>query len=362
MLMFQWRKPMKNSLVRSCLYSAFITLLAITGCSNSPNPPVADIIPKELTANGQKRIDNYYWLNDKGNPKVIEYLKAENQYSSEIMKHTEGLQKKIYDEIVGRIKQTDESLPYKENGYYYYTKYQRGKEYPIYCRKKETLEAPEEIMFDVNQMAKGHKYYSVSGVTVSPDNKTIAFGIDTVSRRKYDIYFKDLTTGKIIDDQIFNTTGNAVWANDNKTVYYIQKDNTLRPFRIMRHTVGTSSVIDKLIFVETDVTYNLSVSKTKSKKYIIISSNSTLSDEHRILDADKPDGPIRVFQTRDKDIKYSIDHFENKFYITTNWKALNFRLMETPLDKTVKENWKEIIPNRSNVLLEGIEIFKTFWL
>lgn len=339
---------------------AIAAAFLIAGCSTGPKPPEAEIIPKELVSNGHTRTDNYFWLNERDNPKVIEYLKAENEYAAQAMKGTEALQDKIFKEIVGRIKQNDESLPYKENGYYYYTKFIQGKEYPVYCRKKGTLDAPEEILLDVNVLAKGHKFFSVSGISVSPDNGKIAYGVDTVSRRKYDIYFKDLTTGTITDDRINNTTGEIVWANDNKTVFYVLKDNTLRPFKVMKHSIGMASAVDKLSFIETDETYNVGISKTKSKRFIIISSSSTLSDEHRYLDANKPGDSFGVFHTREKDLKYDIEHFENNFYVRTNWNALNFRLMKTPLGKTEKVNWKEVIPHRENVLIENIEIFKNF--
>jgi len=337
-----------------------VGIFVLTACSKSPAPPQAEIISKTIIANGNKRTDNYYWLNDRNNSKVIQYLNDENNYSAEMMKHTEGLQSKIYAEITGRIKQNDESVPYKENGYYYYTRFEQGKEYPVYCRKKGTLESAEEIILDVNLLAKGHKYYAVSGIFISPDNMKLAFGVDTVSRRKYDLFVKDLKDGNIADEKIPNTTGTVVWANDNKTVFYTLKDNTLRPYKIMKHSLGLSSAVDKMIYVETDDTFNANVSKTKSKKFIVVSSNSTLSDEYRILDADNPDKGIKVFHPREKDLKYSIDHFENKFYITTNYNAINFRLMETPLNQTGKANWKEVIPNREKVLLTGVEIFKNF--
>jgi len=351
---------MQNQKLIRDLMIFLVSIIAIAGCSNPPKPPVAEIIKKELITNGHTRIDNYFWLNERENPKVIDYLNAENTYKDAVLKSTEGFQKKIYDEILGRIKQTDESLPYKENGYYYYTRFEEGKEYPIYCRKKGSLESAEEILLNVNIMAKGHKYFQVGGFTVSPDNKLLAYSVDTVSRRKYDIYFKDLASGKITDDKISNSTGGIVWGNDNKTVFYTLKDKTLRSYKVMRHTLAANSVTDKNVYTENDETFSVYVSITKSKKYITIGSFSTLSDEFRVLDADKPEGNFRIFHPREKNFKYSIDHFENKFYITTNWNAINFRLMETPIAKTSKENWKEIIPNRDDILLQGIEIFKNY--
>jgi oligopeptidase B len=324
-------------------------------------PPVAKKIPKELTAHGDTRIDNYYWLNQRDNPEVLAYLKAENAYKEAVMKHTEALQEKLYQEIVGRIKKTDMTVPYKDNGYFYYTRYVEGGEYPIYCRKKGRLEAEEEILLNVNEMAEGYDFYSVAGLSVSPNNNLLSYGVDTVSRRKYTLYFKELSTGKIFEDQIVNTSGRATWANDNKTVFYALKDEvTLRPKKIMKHVLGTDSAEDKEVYFEKDETFDTYIYKTKSKKYLIIASDQTLSSEYRFLDADNPDEEFQVIQPRERDLEYSVDHYQNNFYIRTNLDAQNFRLMETPVDKPSKENWKEVIPHRGDVLLEGIEIFKKY--
>jgi oligopeptidase B len=354
---------------RAILGIALVSILFLigsgfTGCkmaSETPEPPVAEKIPKELTIHGDTRIDNYYWLNERDNPKVIDYLKAENEYKDAVMKHTEPLQKKLYEEIVGRIKKTDMSVPYKERGYYYYSRYEGGGEYPIYCRKKGTMEAEEEILLNVNEMAKGHAYYHVAGFSVSTDNNLIAFGVDTVSRRKYTIHFKNLKTGEILHDEIPVTSGRAAWANDNKTVFYTLKDDeTLRSYKIMKHILGTDPSSDKEVFEEKDVTFSTYVYKSRSKKYLIIGSSSTLSDEYRFLDADNPGGKLKIIQPREKDLLYDIAHYKDKFYIRTNYKAKNFRLMETPINKTAKENWKEIIPHRDDVLLQELEVFKDF--
>jgi oligopeptidase B len=351
--------------VRALFAFTIVILLIffIPGCQKAKKvePPVAEKIPKELTIHGDTRIDNYYWLNQRDNPKVIEYLEAENAYKDAVLKHTEALQEKLFNEIVGRIKQTDMSVPYKESGYFYYTRFEEGSEYPIYCRKKETMEADEEILLNVNEMAKGYDYYSVAGHTVSPDNTLIAYGVDTVSRRKYMIYFKDLTSGELLPDQIPVTAGRAIWANDNKTVFYALKDETtLRPYKIMKHVLGTDVSRDKLIYEEKDDTFNTYVGKTRSKKFIIIASSHTLSDEYRFLDADDPDGQFKVIQPRERGLEYRIDHYQDKFFIRTNYKAPNYRLMETSIHKTTKENWKEVIPHREDVLLQGFEIFKDF--
>ena len=340
-----------------------LVLFTFSGCQKAqkPEPPVAEMIPKELTIHGHTRIDNYYWLNQRENPKVIEYLEAENAYKDAVLKHTEALQEKLYDEILGRIKKTDMSVPYKENGYYYYTRYEEESEYPIYCRKKGDLEADEEILLNVNEMAKGYDYYSVAGHSVSPNNTLIAFGVDTVSRRKYTLYFKDLTTGELLPDQIPVTSGRAVWANDNKTVFYALKDEvTLRSYKIMKHVLGTDVSQDKLVYEEKDDTFSTYVYKTRSKKFIIIVSSHTLSDEYRFLDADTPDGRFKVLQPRERGLEYRIDHYKDKFYIRTNYNAENYKLMETPIQKTTKENWKDVIPHRKDVLFQGFEVFEDF--
>ncbi len=348
---------------RPALTMSFITLLLITtGCTQmkeKPVPPVAEKKPKELTIHGHTRVDDYFWLRERENPEVIAYLEAENAYTEAMLEHTKPLQEKLYQEIVGRIKQTDESVPYFWNGYHYYTRFEEGKEYPIYCRKKGSMEAAEEIMLDVNKMAEGYDYYQVVGLEVSPDNTWLAFGVDTVSRRKYTIYFKNLKTGEILDENIPLTTGGSAWANDNKTLFYSVKDpQTLRTYKIFRHTVGTDPKHDQMVWHEADETFSTGVYKTKSQNYIMIGSWSTLSTEYRYLDADDPNGDFRIIQPRERDHEYSVDHFGDHFYIVTNWKAKNFRLMKTPVERTRKRNWVEVIPHREDVLLEDIEIFK----
>jgi oligopeptidase B len=325
-----------------------------------PQPPKAEKIKKELTLHRHTRIDYYYWLNQRDNPKAIEYLKAENDYLKAVMKHTETLQEKLFNEIIGRIKKDDASVPYKTNGYYYYSRYEKRNEYPLYCRKKESMESPEEIMLDVNTMAKGHNYFQVAGLSVSPDNTMLAYGVDTVSRRKYTIHFKNLVTGEIIPGEIPNTTGMAAWANDNKTLFYTSKEETLRPYKIFKHVLGTPVPDDKEVYHEADETFSTYVYKSKSKKYIIIYSDHTLSTECRYLDADDPHGEFKIFEPRQKDNIYSIQHYKDKFYIRTNLEAKNFKLMETPVNKTTKDNWREVIPHRNDVLLDGFEIFKDF--
>ncbi len=327
---------------------------------NKPLPPKAEKIEKQLTAHGQTRIDNYYWMNDRNDPKVIAHLEAENAYTDTVMKHTENFQAKLYEEIVGRIKQTDETVPYKKNGYWYYTRYEEGQEYPIHCRKKETLEAEEEVMLNVNVMAEGHEYFSVGGLNVSTNNDLLAYGVDTVGRRKYTLYVKNLKTGQVLDMSIPFTTGSSTWANDNKTLFYTKKDEqTLRSNQIFKHRLG-SKTDDVLIYQEDDDTFYTGIYKTKSEKFLIIWSGSTLTNDYRILEADNPDGEFRQFTTREEGLEYSIQHFEDRFYVITNWDATNFKLMETPDTKTDKNNWTEVIAHRNDVFIEGVEVFKKY--
>ena len=325
-------------------------------------PPKAKKIVKNLEFHGDVRVDNYYWMNNRDDAEVIDYLNQENEYNQKMTEHTRDFQQRLFEEMKARIKEDDESVPYKLNGYWYLTRFETGKDYPIYSRKKGELEAPEELLFDVNEMAEGFEYYSLGGLNVSPDNKMVAFGVDTLSRRKYTIQIKDLQTGEIYPDKIENATGGSTWAADNKTLFYTKKDDqTLRSYRIYKHILGTDSAEDELVFEEEDETFNTYVYKSKSKEYIIIGSHSTLTTEYRILKADDPSGEFKVFQPRERGLEYSIAHYEDDFYVMTNKdKATNFRLMKTPVEKTTQENWVDVIPHREDYLLEDIDIFKKY--
>lgn len=325
-------------------------------------PPRAKKITQELNTHNEIRIDDYFWMKDRQDPEVIKYLEEENGYNEQMTAHTKQFQQELFDEMKSRIKEDDASVPYKHNGYWYYVRFETGKDYPIYARKKETLEAPEEILFNVNIMAEGHSYYKLTGVNVSPDNKLVAFGVDNVSRRKYTIQIKNLETGAILPLKIETTTGSSTWANDNKTLFYTRKDEeTLRSNQIFQHVLGDDPSKDMLVYQEDDETYNAYVYKTKSDKYVIIGSSSTLSDEYRILNADEPRGEFQLFQQRCRGLEYSISHFEDHFYILTNKDdAVNFKLMKTSINKLAKENWKDVLPHREDVLLEDIEIFKEY--
>jgi oligopeptidase B len=346
----------------SLFYLTLILLISMmnNSCDQSKSSqlkaPVAKKISKELTLHNDTRLDNYYWLKDRENPDVIAYLQEENEYTEAVLKHIEAFQDKIFNEMLSRIKQTDQSVPYRLNGFYYYTRYEEGREYPLYCRKKGNLDEKEEIMLNVNEMAEGFSYYHIGGWDVSPDNKLIAYSVDTFSRRKYIIHIKNLETGEIYDDRIKNTSGGVTWANDNKTLFYVTKDKSLRPHKIFSH-VMESDLKDRLVYHEKDPTYNAGIYKSKSQKYLMIFSRSTLSTEYRILDASFPEGEFKVCHPREEDLLYSIEHFDDKFYIRTNFEAKNFRLMEAPVGKTGKKNWIEVIPHRKDVLLTGFEIF-----
>ncbi len=343
--------------------TGLLTLMSMQSCNRTDQmePPIADKRPRELTIHGDTRVDPYYWLRERDNPEVIAYLEAENAYREAVMKDTEALEEKLYEEMVGRIKQEDESVPYMDNGYYYYVRYVEGKEYPVFCRKKGTLEAGEEVMADVNEMAEGHDYFQVSGISVSPDNRYAAMGIDTVSRRKYTIRIKDLETGEMLADEIPVTTGRAVWANDSKTLFYTKKDDlTLRSHAIFRHMMGTDASADVMVYEETDDTFGTYVTKSKSKMYIVIGSSSTLTSECRVMPADEPGGEFRVIHPRERGLEYSVEHFGDHFYIVTNLDAVNFRLMKTPVERTGKEYWEEVIGHREEVFLEGIELFRDY--
>ncbi|WP_282056060.1 S9 family peptidase [Maribacter luteus] len=326
--------------------------------------PVAKKIRKELVIHNDIRVDEYYWMNDREDPEVIAHLEKENSYYEALTSHTKDFQNLLFEEMKARIKEDDSSVPYKKNGYWYVTRYEMGKEYPIYSRHKGTLEAPEEIMFDCNVLAEGHDFFNLGGIAISPDNKLAVFGIDTVSRRQYTVQIKNLETGEVYSDKIENTTGGAVWANDNKTMFYSKKDPvTLRSDKIYRHILGTKTEEDQLVFHEEDETFGTFVYRTKSKKFLVIGSYSTLTSEYRILNADTPYADFEVFSPRKRGLEYSIAHYEESFYVLTNKdKARNFKLMKVGEKNTSSENWKEFIPHREDVLLEDIDIFKDYYV
>lgn len=320
--------------------------------------PIAEKIEKKLSIHGDTRIDEYYWLNQRGDKKVIDYLNAENSYRDLYMKDYKGLEEELFQEIKSRIKEDDSSVPYLDNGYYYYTRYEKGKQYPIYCRKKGNLEAKEEVLIDANIMSEGYDYFRVGDIEISPDDKVMAYSIDTLSRRIYTIYFMNLETREVHKENIKNTSGSITWANNSKTLFYNLKDiETLRTDRVMMHDFNSNST-DKEIFFEEDETFSVYSYKTKNDKYIIIGSSATLSQEFRYVSADSPNKDFKIFQKRVNGLEYSIDHFDGKWFIRTNKdKATNFKLMICDENRTNKENWKDYISHRQDVLLEDIDLF-----
>ncbi|SHG36724.1 S9 family peptidase [Chryseobacterium sp. OV279] len=323
--------------------------------------PQAKKIEKILEIHGDRRTDNYFWLNERENPEVIQYLEEENAYEEVMMKDTEAFQEELFEEMKARYKKDDESLPYFFNGYWYIVRYEEGKEYPIFCRKHKSLDNEEEIIVDVNVLAEGETYFEVGSVAVSPNNELVSFSSDNVSRRIYTINFKNLVTGEVFADQILNTTGKAVWANDNEHVFYIRKDESLRAFQVYRHKLGTDASEDILIFHEEDDTFDVNVFKTKSMEYIFIASSSTISDEHRFIPSNNVFAEWKIIQPRIDDLEYSVEHYEDEFYIITNADdATNFKIVKTKIDNCGMENWTDVIPHRAEVLLEGFEIFRDY--
>lgn len=324
--------------------------------------PIAAKKPHQLEKHGDVRIDDYYWMNERENPEVIAYLNAENDYYQKSTAHTKKFQEDLFEEMKARIKEDDSSVPYFYNGYWYITRYEKNKDYPIYTRKKGNLDAQEEIMFDCNKMAEGQSYFNLRGINISDDNKWAAFAVDTVSRREYVIRIKNLQTGEILPEKIEKTTGSSTWAADNETLFYSRQDpETLRPEKIFRHTKDTDAQNDQVVYHEKDETFTTFVYRSKSKEYIIIGSNSTMTTEYQILKADQPNGKFTIFQPRERGLEYSISHFNDSFYIVTNKDgATNFKLMKTNEELTAKNYWEEVIPHRKDVLLEGIDIFKNY--
>jgi oligopeptidase B len=335
--------------------------------SNISAPKAAEKL-RTFVQHGDTITDEYYWLNDffkKGpdSTAVVEYLQAENAYLDTMMSGTKEFQKNLFSEMRGRIQEKDESEPVVENGYTYYSKTEEGKQYYKYYRKALTAGAKEELLLDVDQLATGKNYYAISGPSISPDNQWMAYGVDEVSRRQYTLFFKNLKTGEISSETIAGTSGNAVWSADSKTIFYAANNPvTLLSEKIRRHQLGTAAAADVTVYEEKDPTNYIGVAKTRSGQYIMIYSAATLSSEVLILPANQPAGTFQVFQPRMKDVLYSVDHWEDRFLIVTNLEAKNFRLMSCPLNQTQQAAWTEVVPNRPDVLLEGVEPFKNFWI
>lgn len=322
--------------------------------------PKAKQINKILEIHNDQRVDPYYWLNERENPEVIAYLEAENAYTKAAMAHTEKFQQSLFEEMKGRIKEDDSSVPYKLKGFWYYSRYRAGEEYPLYCRKKESLEADEEIILNQNELAKGHAFHALAGLSISPNSQILAFGEDTLSRRIYTLRFKNLETGEFLSDKLENTSGSAAWCNDNKTLFYTQKDASLRSYKIFKHILGTPQSEDVEVFHEKDETFNCYVYRSKSDAYIIIGSSATLANEYRYLSTNSPNGDFTLFLQREREHEYSLAHFGEHFYILSNWQAKNFRLMRCKVGVHPKSEWEEVIAHRNDVYLEDVELFNDF--
>jgi len=322
---------------------------------------MAKKIPYKISIHGHTRVDDYYWLNQRDSEAVRTHLDAENEYTRKMMAHTLDLQDKLFTEIKNRKNHDDQSVPYFSNAYYYYTRQLADYEYKVYCRKKESLDATEEILIDGNELAEGHAFWKLGGQSVSPDNKFLAYGVDSLSRRNYTIYFKNLETGETLQEEIPMTSGRPVWANDSQTVFYVNRDGiTLRNCAIYRHRLGTPASQDVEVFYETDETFSVNFYKTKASDYLLIVSHSTLSTESQFLDANQPEGKFTLIQKRERGLEYDVNYINGYFYIRTNLKAKNFRIMRTPIGKTGMAHWEEVIPGKKDVFIQSFDLFKDY--
>ena len=347
------------------LFLAFMTTTisstpARTADKELPKPPVAKIQPKDVTVHGDARIDNYFWLRDKKNPDVAAYLEAENAYADAVMRGTENLQQALYKEMLGHIKETDLSVPYRRDGYFYYSRTEQGKQYNILCRKRGTLEAPEQIYLDVNKLAEGQKFMSVGAHAVSDDGNLLAYSTDNTGFRQYKLYVRDLRTGADLAE-VAEKTGSVAWAADNKTLFYTVEDAAKRQYRVYRHDLGSTKP-DELIYEEKDERFNVHLERSRSRAYIFLGSTSHTTAEWRYVAASEPGSEWKIVSARRQDHDYDIDHHGNEFWIRTNDKGRNFRLVTAPVSDPSERNWKEIVPHRPNVMLAGVDMFKDFYV
>jgi len=323
-------------------------------------PPEAKRVPTELVVHGHRRVDDYLWLHQREDPEVVAHLEAENAYTQAMTSHLEGFRKTLFEEITGRIKQTDMSVPYRWRRHWYYARFEEGKEYPVHCRKAGSLDGEEQVLLDVNALAEGHAYYSLGGTAVSPDEDLLAFAVDTVGRRLHSLHFKHLPSGRVFGGPQ-EVSASMAWANDNQHIFYVRKDpETLRPYQVWRHRLQTDVTEDVLVYQEADETFIVGVGKTRSQKYITIACHQTVSTEVHLLDADDPTGELRVFLPRRRDHEYGVDHYRDRFTILTNQDARNFRLMETTTLGADPADWTEVIPHREDTLLADFDLFRDF--
>ncbi|MEA2725034.1 MAG: oligopeptidase [Gemmatimonadales bacterium] len=321
-------------------------------------PPVARIEPRVHDLHGETRVDDYFWLRDRNDPEVIAYLEAENRYTGAVMKHTEALQEQLYQEMRGRIKETDLSVPERVDDYFYYTRTEAGGQYPIFCRKHGSLEAPEEVLLDQNPLAAEHAYFKIGIREVSPDHRLLAYSVDTSGSEEFTLYIKDLTTGRLLAENIGRTSG-VTWANDSRTLFYTLLDHAHRPARLYRHTIGTSPTTDVLVYFEPEESFFLDINRTRSRRYLLLDITSHSTSEVRFLNADEPEGEFRVVQPREPGVEYGVEHHDERFFITTNDSAPNFRLVETPVSSPSKANWSPVLPYRPDIKLDETDAFRS---
>jgi len=335
-----------------------LTLACVSCATSGPKPPIAPRIPLTQTVHGHTLNDDYHWLRDRNDPKVIEYLQAENDYTKALMAHTNPLQEKLYQEMKGRIKETDLTVPVKIDDYYYYTRTFEGKQYRVHCRKRGSLDSTEEILLDQNELAAGHDYFRVGVFAVSPSHRLLAYSTDTAGSEMFTLRIKDLESGKLLSDEIPNTYYSVVWANDDRTVFYTTLDSAKRPFKVFRHTLGADPSTDHLVYHEPDEKYHVGVSKTRSRRFILLSSNSMVTHEVRFLEADQPAGEFQIIHPRQQGMEYSVEHHGDHFYVVTNDQAKNFKLMKTPTAKPSKDNWTEALAHRPTVKIDDVDAFQ----
>jgi oligopeptidase B len=331
---------------------------------SAPVPPIAAVRPHVVESPHGSRTDEYYWLRDdtRADPAVIGYLEAENAYKAAMTAHTEALEEKVYGEIVGRIKQDDSTVPYRLRGHWYYTRYETGQEYPVYARKAGTLDAPEQVMLDVNRMAEGHGFFQVGSSAIAPDNNLLAFTEDPVGRRQYRLRIKNLATGELLPDLIENVDPHIAWTADSRSILYLEKDpETLLARRVLRHVLGTDPAQDTLVYEQDDDSFYTSVGSTKDERYVTIFARSTVSTEMRYADAADPALKFRVFLPRERDLEYYPDHLDGRWIIRTNWQAPNYRLMEATVgEEGDRANWRELLAHREDAFVDGFDLFRDF--
>jgi oligopeptidase B len=320
----------------------------------SPAPPVAKKVPHETTLHGETLRDDYFWMREKEHPDVRAYLEAENAYTTALMQPSEPFQETLYREMLGRIQETDLRVPYRQGDYFYYSRTEEGKQYSIYCRKRGSLDAPEEVTLDLNALARGEKFLALGAYAVTDDGNLLAYSIDTTGFREYTLYIKDLRTGELGSERIPRTSSVA-WASDNRTLFYVTEDPAKRPYRLYRHRLGESD--DTLVLEETDERFRVWARRTRSRAYLLFGSASLTATEIRTLRASEPEATPQVIAAREPEHEYDVDHRAGRFYIRTNSGGRNFRLVTAPVEDPRRENWEEIVPHREAVMLEGIALF-----